>query len=202
MKQSILKSFVPKIGANGIESFPCSHGGVLYKFMMEWENGDVGECNSKSTTPVWRVGAEYTYDIETNQWGNKFKNLSKVKDAPQDAQQTGQQQNTSQPQQQVKSSDEQRKINMQVAYEVSTNIIVKSAETLPPEYTELLLKQIVENTATEFCNWIMEMPQEAPMRCNALRRALDQMDIPQFNINSKAKVLDKAKEINEFYRRA
>lgn len=193
MPQSKLVSVTPKIDANGnTESFTGQYG-TLYKHVVVFADGTTGTANSKTPIATWKVGSEYTYKYTPDNYGGKISGLELVKDVPPSTQ--SQQQGNSN-----KSPEENKRINLQVAYEVSTNIIVKSAEGLDPQqYPEQLIKQIIENNATDFNNWIMEVPHDTPCRCNALRRALDQMDIPQLGINSKTKVLERAKEIYNFY---
>lgn len=75
MKQSKLKSFEPVI-KDGVHSSYTTANGTFYNFIVEMESGDKGQCSSSKTSPSWKVGDEYTYEVVTN--GN-YTNIKKLK---------------------------------------------------------------------------------------------------------------------------
>jgi len=202
MKQSKMTRWEPRM-KNGVhESFTGQHG-VLYKFDVEFDNGDIGEANSPNQTPKWVVGKEYTYTLESNQYGNKIKGMKMVPDAgaaAPNANAGGYQ----------KSPEEQKRISMQVSYEIATRLTTDNIEGMSEEeeknfiskYPSALLKQGIEAHANEFCEWIMKVPEHSIIRSNAIRRAVEQRSIPQFEITSKTKIMERAEEIYQFYLKA
>ncbi len=81
MSQSKLKSVAPTI-INGVHSTFAGQKGILYKFTIEFENGDKGGANSTKPTPSWQVGLEYTYTKTQNGEYINFKDLKKVETTP------------------------------------------------------------------------------------------------------------------------
>ena len=77
MSQSKMKSFEKKM-ANGVHATYQGAKGTLYKFMVTFENGDVGEANSTKTEPSWKIGDEYTYEKSTNGNYTNIKGMKKV----------------------------------------------------------------------------------------------------------------------------
>ena len=75
MAQSKLKSFSPVI-REGVHSNYTNTYGTFYNFLVEFENGDSGSTSSKSTTPKWKIGDEYTYDVAEV---NGYKNIKGMK---------------------------------------------------------------------------------------------------------------------------
>ena len=57
--------------------------GTMYTFEISFNDGTVGEANSKSETPPYKVGDEVWYEVKSNneRWGKKLK-VSKTAPQP------------------------------------------------------------------------------------------------------------------------
>lgn len=78
MAKAKLKSFKP-IMKDGQHSSWSRDNKSYYNFDVEFDNGDKGQASSTSTTPKWKIGDEYTYDISTNDKG--YTNIRGMKSA-------------------------------------------------------------------------------------------------------------------------
>jgi len=74
-----LKSFSPT-GESWEGKADAPGGAVTYYVQnVAFEDGTKGKANAKSQTPNWSIGAEYTFDVVTDQKGNvQIKKMSKV----------------------------------------------------------------------------------------------------------------------------
>ena len=68
MAKGKLKSFTP-IMKDGQHSSWSKDNKSYYNFTVEFDNGDKGQASSTSTTPKWKIGDEYNYEINTNDKG-------------------------------------------------------------------------------------------------------------------------------------
>lgn len=64
----ILKGFNPKMNGTVHDSFESQHG-TLYKFVLTFEDGTDADANSKSSSPTWKIGSEWTV-TEQGQYRN------------------------------------------------------------------------------------------------------------------------------------
>lgn len=78
MAKAKLVSFTP-IMRNGEHSSWSRDNKSYYNFNVEFDNGDKGQASSTSTTPKWKIGDDYTYDIATNDKG--YTNIRGMKSA-------------------------------------------------------------------------------------------------------------------------
>ena len=68
MAKAKLKSFTP-VMRNNEHSTWTKDGKTYYNFNVEFDNGDKGQASSNSSTPKWKVGESYTYELSTNSSG-------------------------------------------------------------------------------------------------------------------------------------
>lgn len=74
--QSVLKSCTPVI-KNGVhDTWTNSENQTYYRFDLEWENGEKGQCLSTKPGGNYEVGKEYTYEKKEN---NGRLNFNKIK---------------------------------------------------------------------------------------------------------------------------
>jgi len=64
METSKLVAFKPSKDKQGNHKFFDSSIGRLWKFNVEFDNGDMGEASSSKETPSWKIGADYTYEVQ------------------------------------------------------------------------------------------------------------------------------------------
>ena len=80
MVQGKLISFSPKM-VNGVQETYAGTNGLLYIFDTVFEiNGtqDMGKCNSKSTTPPWKIGDVYSFERKVSGAQGQYINYSKL----------------------------------------------------------------------------------------------------------------------------
>ena len=66
-------SKITKLTGNG--TWQSNHG-LLYKHLIEFENGDSGEVNTKTEEPPYKVGEEVSYKITPS--GNQYPDRIKI----------------------------------------------------------------------------------------------------------------------------
>ncbi len=77
MNKSKMKGFNPVIKDGQTASYTTQHG-TYYNFMVEFEDGTKGQASSSKTTPSWKIGEEYEFEVVVN--GN-YTNIKKMKPA-------------------------------------------------------------------------------------------------------------------------
>lgn len=68
MAKAKLLSFTP-VMRGGVHSTWTKDNKTYYNFNVEFDNGDKGQASSNSSTPKWKVGESYTYELSTNSSG-------------------------------------------------------------------------------------------------------------------------------------
>jgi len=75
--QAKLLSFTPQIKDNVHEQYTTANG-TFYRFNVTFSDGTNGTASSKSTTPSWVIGIEYTFEASTNNYGTNIRAMKKV----------------------------------------------------------------------------------------------------------------------------
>ena len=66
MKTAKLMAFEPSIDKDSVhKTFSASYG-RLWKFIVEFDNGDKGEASSTKQEPTWQIGEEFSYELVVN----------------------------------------------------------------------------------------------------------------------------------------
>lgn len=82
MEQGILKSFVPKMDANGAQEVYVGDKGTNYKFTVVLENNGIattGTAMSNKTQPSWKIGDEYSYEKTVSGASGQYVNIKTLK---------------------------------------------------------------------------------------------------------------------------
>jgi len=197
-KKSKLISFTPKMGKDGQQrTYTPSGGKTLYYQVVVFENNDTGEAGSTSPVPKWSLNAEYTYNIESGQYGNAIKGMKEV----------GKEYNGGDKKKAWEPEDPNKDffIAKMVGMEAATDFFLKLDQT---QFTDAIpVKTNLISVANLFAEYIFDIssmpsgisPKQVRItRQNALKRAVEQADIPIFQIVSSMKVLERSKEIEKY----
>lgn len=83
MAKAKLTGFQPAINnQTGQQKTWQGNNGLMYYFTVQFSDGTSGEAGSTKDKPSWKIGEEYTFETEVNQYGTKIKGM-KSADAPQ-----------------------------------------------------------------------------------------------------------------------
>jgi len=77
--ESKLKTITP-IVQEGVHQTWSNDNGTYYKFTIEFENGDKGNCMSTKQQPSWKIGNEFEYEKVVN---GEYTNIKGLKDKAQ-----------------------------------------------------------------------------------------------------------------------
>ena len=82
MEKGILKSFVAKNDANGVQETWVNDGKTNYKFTIEFHKDAVvtiGTCMSNKQQPSWKIGDEYSYEKNVSGASGQYINIKSLK---------------------------------------------------------------------------------------------------------------------------
>lgn len=186
-----MKSFSPFI-KDGIHQTFTGKSGTLYKFIVEFENGDTGEANSTKQIPSWIVGAEYTYTSETNQYGIRISGMKKADAAPYGGGGGGGSKWNQHP-------DKQKHMARQTSYKTSVEFFTLVDQSALPDAAQTQLA--IESFAETLYNYMTEgNPAEhvQSFRGTAVMQAVQSMNITSLGVSSRDLVMTKAKVIEQW----